>query len=54
MMVLTVMLEEDDMLLMMVLASRGAYLMKKGCFQMTIARELMRVFCSDAKLFSLL
>jgi hypothetical protein len=48
------MLEEDDMLLMMALASRSAYLMKKGCFQTMIAQELMRVFCSDANLFSLL
>jgi hypothetical protein len=48
------MLEEDNMLLMMALASRSAYLMKKGCFQMMIAQELMRVFCSDANLFSLL
>jgi hypothetical protein len=54
MMFSTVMLEEDNMLLMMALASRSVYLMKKGCFQMTIAQELMRVFCSDANLFSLL
>jgi hypothetical protein len=37
MMVTTVMLEEDNMLLMMVLASRGVYPMKQGCYQMTIA-----------------
>jgi hypothetical protein len=54
MMVSMVMLEGDDMLLMMVLALRGAYSMKKGCFHMTIARELMRVFYNDANLFSLL
>ncbi len=54
MMFLTVMLEEDDMLLMTALVSRSAHSMKKGCFQMTIAQELMRVFCSDANLFSLL
>jgi hypothetical protein len=54
MMFSTVLLEDDDMLLMMWLAFWGAYSMKKGCFQMTIVRELLRVFCSAAYLFSLL
>jgi hypothetical protein len=39
MMFSTVMLEEDDMLLMMALALSSVYSMKKGCFQMTIAQE---------------